>query len=159
MSNVTAKLLIDMADFGLTVFGDGATIVKCLLTNILFAGEIFCVMYLLFCHCHEFHKIFFITLFLTGSYEYQVLMDVMDLSKHMAEGGIKDAKYLAKQINPVVLLTDPHQVLFNTATFDGAGNVQQGGQAIAARFPFVITIYGGNMFVPSLLVKFFMSHV
>lgn len=71
-------------------------------------------------------------------------MDVVDSSKHMAEGGIKDAEYLAKQIIPVMLRADPHRVLFNMAVFDGAGNVQKGGQAIAARFPHVITIHGGE---------------
>ncbi len=144
MSDMTAKLLIDAADFGLTVFGDGATIVKCPLTNILFAGEIFCVTCCLLCCCWQFHKICFITNVLTGGYEYQVLMDVVDSSKHMAEGGIKDAEYLAKQIIPVMLRANPQRVLFNMAVFDGAGNVQKGGQAIGARFPHVITIHGGE---------------
>ncbi len=63
MSDMTAKLLIDVADFGLTVFGDCATIVKCPLTNILFAGEIFCVMCCLFCCCWQFHKTFLLLMF------------------------------------------------------------------------------------------------
>ncbi len=88
-----------------------------------------------------------------------MLMDVMDSSKHMAKGGIKDTKYLSKQIIPVMLTSDLHGVLFNMAVFDGAGNVQNWGQAIATRFPHVITIHGGGMFIPSLLVKFFRSHV
>ncbi len=40
----TKKLLIDVGFFGLTAMGDGATIVKCPRTNILFAGK--CCHYL-----------------------------------------------------------------------------------------------------------------
>ncbi len=42
MEDVTKKVLVDANLFELTVFGDGGTIVKCLLTHILFACECFC---------------------------------------------------------------------------------------------------------------------
>ncbi len=43
-----------------------------------------------------------------------------------------------------MLKVDPHQVWFDMAVFDGAGNVEKGGLAISARFPHVITIHGGE---------------
>lgn len=44
LTKTTKKLLIDVGFFGLTAMGDGATIVKCPLTNILFSGK--CCHYL-----------------------------------------------------------------------------------------------------------------
>lgn len=82
-------------------------------------------------------------------------MDVVDSTKHMAEGGVKDAEYLAKQMIPIMLKVDPHRVLFNMAVFDGAGNVQKGGLAIGERFPHVITIHGGEHVCSLFVAKVF----
>ncbi len=43
ITTTTKKLLIDAELFGLFAMGDGATIVKCPLTNILFAGKYCCL--------------------------------------------------------------------------------------------------------------------
>ncbi len=39
IATTSKKVLIDAGLFGLTAMGDGATIVKCPLTNILFVGK------------------------------------------------------------------------------------------------------------------------
>ncbi len=57
------------------------------------------------------------------------------MNSKMAKGGMKDAKYLAKSFIPVMQMIDPQCELFNMVVFDGATNVQKGGQAMAARFP------------------------
>ena len=52
---------------------------------------------------------------------------VIDATEHMANGGKKDASYVAGYMEEHILKLDPqklHTILF---LFDGAGNVQKGG--------------------------------
>ncbi len=158
ISDVISKLLIDAADFRITVFGDGATIVKCLLTNIGFAGEIFCVICLIICNFSEFHKIFFIILLLTGRYGYQVLMDVVNSSKNMAEGGIKEPSTLPSRSylkSYRLILTECCLIWLCLMVLGmwkrGVTHSPQGSLMSSPSM-------GGSMIVPSLLVKFFRSH-
>ncbi len=82
-------------------------------------------------------------------------MDVVDSTEHMANGGVKDAEFLAKQFIPVMHKIDPQCELFDMVIFDGAANVQKGGQAIVARFPLVILIQGAGHVCSLFLAKTF----
>ena len=78
-------------------------------------------------------------------------MDVIDSSKHLAAGKVKDASYLAKQIMPVMMKVDPQKDCFDLVAFDGAANVQKAGRIIQAQFPKVEVIEGvahlGSLFL------------
>jgi len=110
MTETTSKLLQDAELFGLTAMGDHTTICKYPLTNVLFAG----------------------------GYEHQALIDVIDSSNHMAIGGVKDARYIASKIMPLMEDIDPKKESFDMVVFDGAANVQKAVRVIAARFPKLI---------------------
>ncbi len=103
---MTETLKRDADEFGLSVYGDGATIVKHPLTNVLMG-------------C---------------AYTAPALMDIIDATKHMAKGGKKCAKYLAKKYMPIMETVDPTHNLFDLCIFDGARNVQKAGQIILVKF-------------------------
>ncbi len=141
INSTTKKLLVDAELCGLTAMRDGSMIVKCDLTNMLFAGK--------FCYFNNFTNSFVINclpcLFLiSGDYEFQALMDVVNSTEHMSNEGVKDAEYLTKQFIHVMQKIYPKYELFDMVVLDGAVNLQKEGQAIAARFPQIIIIQGAD---------------
>ena len=124
----TRGLLLESAKtFGLAIFGDGATITKVPLMNILAAGV------------HEPHG----------------LLDIIDCTDHMAEGGVKDAAYISELILPLMRELDPMKVLFDMNTFDGAKNVQVAGELIEKHFPMTTTVHCGEHVVSLLFSDVF----
>jgi hypothetical protein len=94
--------------FGLTYFGDGATVKKMPLINILASGVHLPV----------------------------AVLEIHDCSKHMADGGKKDAKYIVGLFRPhldemELLHPNTSDVVF----FDSASNVQKAGQVMWAHYP------------------------
>lgn len=73
------KLLVETNVFGVSVCGDGATVLKTPLVNVLAAGI----------------------------YEPEAVRDIIDYTDHMAMGGIKDARYLARQLMPTMKELNP----------------------------------------------------
>ena len=55
--------------------------------------------------------------------------------KHMAEGGKKDASYIANLFDQKVMEYDPLKTCTNVFYFDGVSNVQKAGEVLMARFP------------------------
>ncbi len=102
-----ARLMSKADIFGMSIFGDGATIVKTPMINILAssAGNPHCVL------------------------------DVIDCSNHVAEGNKKDAFYICQQMLPRMRELDPRRELFDLIAFDGAANVQKAGKLIEQYFP------------------------
>lgn len=102
-----ASLLMNANIFGLGIYGDGATIGKIPMMNVLAAsaGNPNCVL------------------------------DIVDCSRHMSEGGKKDAYYICQQMLPKMRLLDPDRNLFDWISFDGASNVQKAGSLIEQYFP------------------------
>ena len=98
----TEKLIEGGPTFGITIFGDGATIRKIPLINML------------------------------GSNPEQTscMLDIVDCSQHMSEGGKKDAWYIAKKILPVMREIDPNKELIDLVVFDGAANIQKAEQLL-----------------------------
>jgi len=90
---------------------------------------------------HHFQLIPFLS---TGGYEQQALMDVIDSTKDLAEGKVKDARYLAKKFMPIMSKVDPEKELFDLVAFDGAANVQKAGRIIKEKFPKVEVIQGAE---------------
>jgi hypothetical protein len=117
-------LLSEARVFGITVFGDGATIKTVPLVNVLAS----CV-----------NNLF-------------ALLEIADCTAHMAEGGKKDAKYIAKIIMPLIDLMeseeDSHKKkysgLVDLVFFDGASNVQNAGEILRAFNPRITVGHGAE---------------
>jgi len=117
-------LLSEARIFGITIFGDGATIKTVLLVDVLAA----CV-----------NNLF-------------ALLEIADCTAHLAEGGKKDAKYIAKIIMPLIHLMevedDIHKRMapgiVDLVFFDGASNVQNAGEILRAFNPHIIVGHGAE---------------
>ena len=102
--------------FGLTVLGDGATVKKMPLINILgMAGN-----------------------------TPPTVLAIHDCTAHMADGGKKDAPYIASLFESYLDDLDPNRDLTDVIFFDGASNVQKAGRILEAKFPCAHCIHGGE---------------
>ena len=110
--------------FGLTMYGDGATIHRMPLINIL----------------------------VSGVYERSAVLDIANCHRHLHAGGVKDAQYISNLFIPHFQRIDPEGVLFDLIYFDGAANVQLAGRFMAAKFP-RLTVLHGSEHVVSLFFK------
>jgi hypothetical protein len=59
---------------------------------------------------------------------------IQDCTKHMEEGGKKDALYIAKLFEGKVMEYDTRQLCTDVFYFDGASNVQKAGEVLMAKF-------------------------
>ena len=111
-----AELLTEVKVFGLAFMGDGATIHQMPLLNILAMSGV----------------------------TPPITVSIQDCSKHMAEGGKKDASYIADLFEEKVLEYDPQRIYTDVVYFDGASNVQKAGDVVMARFPRSFCFHGGE---------------
>ena len=122
-------LLSEAWVFGITVFGDGATIKTVPLVNVLAA-----------CVNNPF-----------------ALLEIADCTAHLAKGGKKDAKYIAKIVMPLIQLMESEEDihkkryagLVDLVFFDGASNIQNAAKILRAFNP-CITVGHGAEHVVSL---------
>jgi hypothetical protein len=112
-----ANLLKFAKVFGLAFLGDGATIHRMALMNILAMSGAFPPM----------------------------TISIQDFTKHMAEGGKKDALYIVDLFDKKVMEYDPLKTCTNVFYFDGASNIQKAGEVLMARFPCSFCFHGANM--------------
>jgi hypothetical protein len=118
-----AKLLKKEADkYGLTVYGDGATVKRMPLVNAL----------------------------VSGVHMPMAILEIFNCSSHMADGKQKDASYIAQQFMPLLDQLDPDKVLIVLVFFDGASNVQKAGCIVEANKPLITSLHGAEH-VASLL--------
>ena len=110
------ELLKEAGTFGLAFMGDGATIHRMPLMNILA---------------------------MSGTTS-PVTVGIMDCTTHMAEGGKKDAAYISGIFDEKVMEYDPKMSLTDLFFFDGASNVQKAGQVLMAKFPRTFCFHGGE---------------
>ena len=73
----------------------------------------------------------------------------------MADSGMKDAQYLSSKYIPVMQKFDPNGDWYNMVVFDGASNVQKGGEVICAKFPKCTVFMRESMWHPSLWERSF----
>ena len=106
MEKYKASLNLDGDIFGLSMFGDGATVKKMPLMNIL----------------------------ASGAHEPIAVMDIVDCTGHLEKGGKKDAKYIATCFEPHMKELDPEESKMDCVFFDGASNVQKAGRLLEAKF-------------------------
>ena len=111
--------------FGLSIFGDGATIQKVPLINILAASP---------------NNPF-------------ALLDIVDCTSHLESGGKKDAPYIANMILPLIKLIQGKAEndnskkkcgLVDLVLFDGASNVVKAGKLLAINYPRITALHGAE---------------
>jgi hypothetical protein len=111
------KLLIDSDVYGVSLFGDGATIRKCPMVNILAS----CVHLPACC------------------------LEILDCQDHMGQGGKKDAGYIASCFEPYMemLLYKGNNVV-DLILFDGAANMQKAGRVLATKYKRLTVLHGAE---------------
>jgi len=99
------------------MYGDGATIKRMPLVNIL----------------------------ASGAYIHTALLEIRDTTSHMEVGGKKDARYFASLFR--VHIDEFESEYPNTVdycTFDGAANVQKAGEVLQAHYPRIVCTHGAE---------------
>jgi Protein of unknown function (DUF 659) len=125
MKNNMEKLKQEASTYGITFYGDGATIKKMPLINVLASGA----------HLPVF------------------VLEIADCSKHLALGGKKDARYIASLFRPHIDSIEASiPGCTDVVYFDGASNVQKGGRILEAKNP-RIAVFHGAEHVVSLFYK------
>ena len=103
--------------YGISFFGDGATVKKAPLLNILASGV----------------------------YNSAACMEIVDCSQHMEDGGRKNGKYIANQFHPYIVKCETHTPkVVDLVLFDGASNVQLAGNILNAHFPRISVVHGAK---------------
>ena len=104
--NATTQLRA-ASTWGLSFMGDGATVLKMPLINVL-------------AMCGD---------------SPPIVVAVNDCTEHMATGGKKDAPYIMKVFDDAVVKYDPEKVHTDLFFVDGASNVQKGGAILCEMYP------------------------
>lgn len=118
MNTIMETLKKDAKIFGISVYGDGATIKRMPLINLLAAGV----------------------------HNPSAVLDIADCTKRMAEGKKKDGDYIAKLFVPHVekLEITLGGGVVDLAFFDGASNMQKAGEILEAKYPRMSVIQGAE---------------
>ena len=107
------------------LYGDGATIVRSPLINILASSPD----------------------------NPQCVLDVVDCTDHCPKGKKKDAHFIAQTALKCMKQVDREKELFDLVIFDGASNMQKGAELIAQHFPRVSTAVGTEHVVSNYIGK------
>ena len=126
-------LMSEARVFGLTLFGNEATIKTVPLVNVLVAG-------------------------INNPF---ALLDIADCTDHLAKGGKKDAQHIAKICMPLIKQIESEVLdvngkkspgVIDLVFFDGASNVQNAGEILRA-YNWQITVGHGAKHVVSLFLS------
>ena len=71
-------------------------------------------------------------------------ISIQDCTKHMAEGGKKDASYIANMFEEKVMEYNSLKICTDVFYFDGASNIQKAGEVLMARFPCSFCFHRGK---------------
>ena len=112
----TQTLLRGAATWGTSWMGDGATVHRMPLVNVL--G-------------------------MSGN-SPPVVVAVNDCTEHLAGGGKKDATYIAAIFEEKVKEYDPSKENTDLFFFDGASNVQKGGHILCEKYPRAYCLHAGE---------------
>ena len=111
------ELMKDAEYFGISLFGDGATVHKSPLLNILGSS-----IYMPAC-----------------------CLEIVDCHEHMANGGKKDAQFIANCFIPYVEKCSKDGKNFvDLCLFDGAANMQKAGEVLGALYPRISCLHGAE---------------
>ncbi len=117
MLHIMVLLQQDAVIYGISMFGDGATVKKKALLNILASGV----------HIPP------------------ACIEIVDCSAHLAAGSKKDGKYIANCFLPFIDQFEADNAnTVDLALFDGASNVQKVGEILSALYPRISVVYGAE---------------
>ena len=103
--------------YGLSMYGDGATVKRMPLINLLAAGV----------------------------HNPAAVLEIVNCTKQMEAGKKKDASYIAGLFRPhIEEFHKESSDCVDLALFDGASNVQKAGEILAAKFPQITVIHGAE---------------
>jgi len=101
----------------------------------------------LFKHCYYLHgatikTVPFLNVMASGPYNQRAVMDIINCTEYMAEGGMKDVTYVATNMKPTIeKVGSQNAVLF---AFGGAYNVQKAGSILEVWHPWATTIHAAE---------------
>jgi len=128
MLRIMQLLKQDSNFYGISIFGDGATVKKKALLNILASGV----------------------------HMPSACLEIVDCSAHLAGGGKKDAIYIANCFLPFIEKFESEvKNTVDLALFDGASNVQKAGEILVAIFPRMSVVHGAEHVVSLLFNDIF----
>jgi hypothetical protein len=81
-------------------------------------------------------------------------ISIQDCTKHMAEGGKKDASYISDLFEEKVMEYHPLKTCTDVFYFDGASKVQKAGEVLMARFSCSFCFHGGKHVVSLFFSSF-----
>lgn len=114
---MSEKLLKEADVYGLAFFGDGATVRKTPLINILASSV----------------------------HQPVACLRIVDCSSHLERDGIKDATYISELFMPhIAEMEESVPKCTDLVIFDGASNVQKAGALLEAKFPHLSVIHGAE---------------
>ena len=107
MTALHDDLIKEAETHGLMIMGDGATVKRLPLLNMLASGV---------------HRL--------------GVLSIVDCTEHMAGGGVKDARFISTNVfEPVMKKIDPDFKYWDLCSFDGASNVQLASKVLEEVFP------------------------
>lgn len=109
-------LLSEVSAFGFAWIGDGATVHRMPLINVL---------------C-------------TSGVTPPTVVGIYDCSEHLAGGGKKDASFIANLFEGYTKEFDKEKKNTDIFFFDGASNVQKAGEVLVAKYPRAMVLHGGE---------------
>lgn len=111
------SLMKEVDIFGLTFYGDGATVRKMPLINVLASSAHLPV----------------------------TVLEIVDCTKHIEGGGRKDARYIASLFRPHMdRIESTYPNSSDVIFFDGASNVQKAGQVLEVKYPRCYVLHGAE---------------
>jgi hypothetical protein len=117
MKRIQESLLNEADVYGLSYFGDGATVKKMPLINILASGV----------------------------HDPAAILEIVDCTSHLEGGGKKDAEYISNLFLPYLDMFEGLQKdTTDLVIFDGASHVQKAGRILQARYPRISVIHGAE---------------
>jgi hypothetical protein len=121
---ILERLSLQAGTFGLSLLGDGATVKRMQLVNMLVAGV----------------------------HEPAGVLDIAECTGHIQGGGKKYAGFIAGLFLPHMTKIDPDKQLIDCVFIDGASNVQNAGNIMQVHYPRVMVLHGAEHVV-SLFFK------
>ena len=117
IKKIQEELKKEIHDFGVAFYGDGATVKKMPLINIIASG-----VHLTSC-----------------------ILEIVNCTQHLEAGGKKDARYIASLFRPHIDEIEKHfPNTVDVVFFDGASNVQKAGEVLAATYPRIEVLHGAE---------------
>ena len=114
----------------------------------------------LFKHCYYLHgatikTVPFLNVMASGPYNQRAVMDIINCTEYMAEGGMKDVTYVATNMKPTIeKVGSQNAVLF---AFGGAYNVQKAGSILEVWHPWATTIHATEHVCALMFKSWFMT--